>query len=196
MGKVACIFPGQGSQSVGMGLELYKQYPEAKRAFDEIDQCAGKKLSQLCFAGPDEELRRTLNTQPTILAASIAAWTCYQSAGGPKPDFVACDSLGEITALVAANSLRVEDAVVLVQERALLMDECPPGAMSAIVGVASEKLEELCKEATAALEAQGVAGKEAVVIVANFNTRDQLVISGNPPQWKRLANWLRLPAEG
>jgi [acyl-carrier-protein] S-malonyltransferase len=137
-------------------------------------------LSKLCFEGPEAELKRTINTQPTILAASIAAWTCYQSLGGPKPDFVAGHSLGEITALVAANSLRVEDAIVLVQERAILMEECPKGAMSAVLGLAADKLEGLCQEASAALCKEGVSENEAVVIVANFNTRDQLVISGNP----------------
>jgi [acyl-carrier-protein] S-malonyltransferase len=180
MGKLACIFPGQGSQSVGMGLELFNQYPEAKRTFEEIDQFAGNKLSQLCFEGPESELKRTINTQPTILAASIAAWTCYQSLGGPKPDFVAGHSLGEITALVAANALRIEDAIVLVQERAILMEECPKGAMSAVLGVSADKLEELCQKASEAMQAEGVLDKDAVVIVANFNTRDQLVISGNP----------------
>jgi [acyl-carrier-protein] S-malonyltransferase len=180
MGKIACIFPGQGSQSVGMGLDLFNQYPEARRTFEEIDQYAGNKLSKLCFEGPESELKRTINTQPTILAASVAAWTCYQSLGGAKPDFVAGHSLGEITALVAANALRIEDAIVLVQERAILMEECPKGAMSAVLGVAADKLEELCKKASDAMQAEGVLQKDAIVIVANFNTRDQLVISGNP----------------
>jgi [acyl-carrier-protein] S-malonyltransferase len=180
MGKLACIFPGQGSQSVGMGLELFNQYPEAKRTFEEIDNFAGNKLSKLCFEGPESELKRTINTQPTILSASIAAWTCYQALGGRKPDFVAGHSLGEITALVAANALRIEDAIVLVQERAILMEECPKGAMSAVLGVAADRLEELCKKTSEQMQAEGASQNDAVVIVANFNTRDQLVISGSP----------------
>lgn len=180
MGKLACIFPGQGSQSVGMGLDLYNTFPEGKRAFEEIDRFAGASLSKLCFEGPEAELKKTINTQPTILAASLAAWACYQALGGPTPDFVAGHSLGEITALVAANALRTEEAIVLVQERAILMEECPAGAMSAVLGVAPEKLEECCQQASAALKEGGATDIDSVVIVANFNTRDQLVISGNP----------------
>ena len=180
MGKLACIFPGQGSQAVGMGLSLFNQYPEARRTFEEIDQIAGHKLSDLCFCGPESELKRTINTQPTILAASVAAWTCYQSQGGPPPDFVAGHSLGEITALVAANALRLEDAVVLVKERAILMEECPKGAMSAVLGLSLPKLAESCQQASSALQGEGVSPDEAIVVVANFNTRDQLVISGHP----------------
>ncbi len=182
MGKLACIFPGQGSQCVGMGLDLYDAYPEAKRTFEEIDRLSGQKLSKLCFAGPDSELKRTINTQPTILAASVAAWTCFKSQGGPKPDFVAGHSLGEITALVAADALHLEEAIVLVQERAILMEECPLGAMSAVLGLSADKLEECCKSASETLKRklQGANSTDSCVIVANFNTRDQLVISGNP----------------
>ena len=180
MGKLACIFPGQGSQSVGMGLDLYNAIPEAKRAFEDIDRFAGTKLSELCFQGPESELKKTVNTQPTILAASLAAWACYKAMGGPTPDFVAGHSLGEITALVAANALSVQEATVLVQERALLMEQCPAGAMSAVLGVPADKLEECCAQATDELGANSTDDISQVVIVANFNTRDQLVISGNP----------------
>jgi [acyl-carrier-protein] S-malonyltransferase len=180
MGKLACIFPGQGSQSVGMGLDLYNTIPEAKRAFEEIDRFAGAKLSTLCFEGPESELKKTINTQPTILAASLAAWACYKSLGGPTPDFVAGHSLGEITALVAADSLSVQEAVVLVQERALLMEQCPAGAMSAVLGVPADALETCCRQATDEFVGKSNDGLDPVVIVANFNTREQLVISGNP----------------
>jgi [acyl-carrier-protein] S-malonyltransferase len=180
MGKLACIFPGQGSQSVGMGLDLYNSIPEAKRAFEDIDRFAGAKLSTLCFEGPESELKKTVNTQPTILAASLAAWACYKALGGPNPDYVAGHSLGEITALVAANSLNVQEAIVLVQERALLMEECPAGAMSAVLGVAADVLESCCTKSTEEFSGKSNDGLDPVVIVANFNTRDQLVISGNP----------------
>jgi [acyl-carrier-protein] S-malonyltransferase len=180
MGKLACIFPGQGSQSVGMGLDLYSSVPEAKKAFENIDRFAGVKLSTLCFEGPESELKKTVNTQPTILAASLAAWACYKALGGPSPDFVAGHSLGEITALVAANALSVQEAVVLVQERALLMEECPPGAMSAVLGVPADTLEKCCSQATEEFVGKLAEDIDPVVIVANFNTRDQLVISGNP----------------
>ncbi len=180
MGKLACIFPGQGSQSVGMGLDLFNSYTEAKSTFVEIDRFANSNLSKLCFEGPEADLKKTINTQPTILAASLAAWACYKAQGGPAPDFVAGHSLGEITALVAAEALQIEEAVVLVQERAMLMEECPAGAMSAVLGVAAEALEECCKKATEELQTNGATELESVVIVANFNTRDQLVISGNP----------------
>src|SRR5580658_7254331 len=101
MSKLACLYPGQGSQGVGLGLDLFNQFPQAKDAFDSIDAIAGRSLSKLCFEGPESELKRTINTQPTILAMSLAAWRCYESMGGPQPDFVAGHSLGELTALVA-----------------------------------------------------------------------------------------------
>ena len=163
-----------------MGLDLYNAIPEAKRAFEEVDRFAGAKLSTLCFEGPESELKKTVNTQPTILAASLAAWACYKALDGPTPDYVAGHSLGEITALVAANSLNVQEAVVLVQERALLMEECPAGAMSAVLGVPADVLETCCTKATEEFLGKSNDGLDPVVIVANFNTRDQLVISGNP----------------
>jgi [acyl-carrier-protein] S-malonyltransferase len=180
MGKLACLFPGQGSQSVGMGRQLFDQFAEARTTFEEIDRIAGRSLSQICFDGPDEELKRTINTQPTILAASLAAWRCYEAQGGPKPDFVAGHSLGELTALVVANVLTLADAVRLVEKRARLMEECPKGAMSAVIGVSAADLDACVHETEAELQSAGQADNEACVVVANFNTREQLVISGNP----------------
>lgn len=171
MAKLACVFPGQGSQSVGMGLDLFNNFAEAKATYEQIDAVAGRALSALCFEGPEAELKRTINTQPTILATSLAAWACYEKLGGPKPDFVAGHSLGEITALVVAQVLSLEDAVKLVDKRSSLMENCPKGAMTAVLGMAPDALESLCAEASMADE---------VVVVANFNTKDQLVISGNP----------------
>lgn len=171
MAKLACVFPGQGSQSVGMGLDLFNNFAEAKTTYGQIDAVAGRALSTLCFEGPEAELKRTINTQPTILATSLAAWACYEKLGGPKPDFVAGHSLGEISALVVAQVLSLEDAVKLVDKRSTLMENCPKGAMTAVLGVAPDVLESICAEASTTDE---------VVVVANFNTKDQLVISGNP----------------
>lgn len=171
MAKLACVFPGQGSQSVGMGLDLFNNFAEAKDTYSQIDKTAGRSLSTLCFEGPEAELKRTINTQPTILATALAAWACYEKLGGPKPDFVAGHSLGEITALVVAKVLSQDDAVKLVDKRSTLMENCPKGAMTAVLGMAPDALESLCLDASKA---------EEVVVVANFNTKDQLVISGNP----------------
>src|SRR5208337_837527 len=113
----------------GMGADLFDKLPVARQCFEEIDAIAGRGLSQICFAGPEDELKRTINTQPTILAASLAAWQCYEAQGGPRPDYVAGHSLGELTALVAASVLTLADAVRLVEKRARLMEECPKGAM-------------------------------------------------------------------
>lgn len=177
MSKIACLFPGQGSQSVGMGKDLYEKQSLARQCFDEVDAIAARSLSKLCFDGPEEELKRTINTQPTILAVSIAAWRCYEAAGGPKPLYVAGHSLGEFSALVAASALPVEAAVRLVDKRSRLMEACPKGAMSAVIGMAATDLEAICQEAAAEQDSQGA---PHVVIVANFNTREQLVISGSP----------------
>ncbi|MBK7746189.1 MAG: Malonyl CoA-acyl carrier protein transacylase [Cyanobacteriota bacterium erpe_2018_sw_39hr_WHONDRS-SW48-000098_B_bin.30] len=180
MGKLAIVFPGQGSQSVGMGQSLSESNAAAREAFAKVDASAGRALSTLCFEGPEAELKRTINTQPTILAASLAAWAAYESAGGPKPDFVAGHSLGEITALCVSGVLTLDDAVKLVEKRASLMENCPKGAMSAVLGMDDEKLQSTLSEVSEALKAEGKTSTDTVVVVANYNTKDQLVISGNP----------------
>lgn len=179
-GKIACLFPGQGSQSVGMGKDLYDNHEEAKQAFERIDAAAGRSLSQLSFEGPEADLKRTINTQPTIMAVSLAAWAAYKKASGPAPDFVAGHSLGEITALVAAGVLTMDDAVKLVSKRAALMEECPPGAMAAVLKVDPAKLAEIVAGVSKQRQESGESVDCSVCVMANYNTREQLVISGNP----------------
>jgi [acyl-carrier-protein] S-malonyltransferase len=186
MSKIACLFPGQGAQTVGMGKDLYDNLPLAKKTFTEIDGFAGRSLSELCFNGPEQELKRTINTQPTILAVSLAAWQCYLAAGGPKPAYVAGHSLGEFSALVAAGALTCEAAVRLVDKRARLMEECPKGAMTAVIGLSAQDLEAICRDVTSEAQSKGSSGgQQPVVIVANFNTFEQLVISGSPDEVAR-----------
>ncbi|HQU34670.1 MAG TPA: ACP S-malonyltransferase, partial [Thermoanaerobaculaceae bacterium] len=138
MGKTAFVFPGQGSQFVGMGNDLAAMYPEARAVFDRADAALGESLSEICFAGPDEQLRLTANTQPAILTVSLAAFAVLQ-ARGSKFDGVAGHSLGEYSAIGAAGGLGIEDLVRTVRRRGQLMQEAAPvgaGAMSAVLGPA------------------------------------------------------------
>lgn len=167
--KIAHVYPGQGSQSVGMGLKLYRSSAKAKEVFDEADEALKFPLSKLCFEGPEEELRQTINAQPAIMTVSIA---CLRVASefnsARKPSFVAGHSLGEYTALVTANVLKFTDAVRLVRERGRLMQEAGqlrPGGMAAVIGLDEAALREICRES----------GAE----IANFNCSGQIVISGS-----------------
>lgn len=170
MGKVAFIFPGQGSQHAGMGRELAEHFPIAREVFDEADDALGIALADLCFNGPEEDLQLTANTQPAIVAASIAAYRVIQSAG-LHPNLVAGHSLGEYSALVAAGSLALSDAIRLVRRRGELMQEAVPvgeGAMAAILGLAASEVAEACAEAAAG----------EVCSPANYNSPSQTVIAG------------------
>ncbi len=170
-GKIALIFPGQGSQAVGMGKDLAEKYPEARQAFDEADEALGYKLSQLCFEGPEDQLRLTEITQPAILTASIAALRVLETQV-PKPCLVAGHSLGEYSAHVASGTFSFADAVRTVRNRGKYMQEAVPvgvGAMAAILGMDPEKVAAVCHDA-----AQG-----EVCSPANINSPDQIVISGN-----------------
>lgn len=172
MGKVAYVFPGQGSQYVGMGKELVEQYVEAKQIFQLADEKLGYSLSSLCFEGPEEELRLTYHTQPAILTASIALYEIFKKEA-PKPDFVAGHSLGEYSALVAAQALSFEDAVMTVRKRGQFMDEAVPageGAMAAVMGGDRELIGQICEE---------VSLSGHVVQMANMNSPSQVVISGS-----------------
>jgi [acyl-carrier-protein] S-malonyltransferase len=169
--QIAFLFPGQGSQSVGMGQELAEQYPVARQTFDEADAALGYKLSQLCFEGPEEKLRMTEITQPAILTASVAAWRVLREKG-VNAGYVAGHSLGEYSAHVAAGTLTFADAVQTVRNRGKYMQEAVPvgvGAMAAILGMDAEKVAAICTDA-----AQG-----EVCEPANLNSPEQIVISGN-----------------
>jgi [acyl-carrier-protein] S-malonyltransferase len=169
--KIALIFPGQGSQVVGMGKELAEKYPVARQTFEEADEALGYKLSQLCFEGPEEELRLTERTQPAILTTSIAALRVLESQM-PKPCYVAGHSLGEYSAHVASGTFSFADAVRTVRNRGKYMQEAVPvgvGAMAAILGMDLDKVTGICQDA-----AQG-----EVCSPANINSPDQIVISGN-----------------
>jgi [acyl-carrier-protein] S-malonyltransferase len=167
----AFLFPGQGSQAVGMGKNLFEQFPVARKTFDEADEALGKKLSQLCFEGPEDQLRLTENTQPAILTVSVAAWRVLDEKG-LKPGFVAGHSLGEYSAHVAAGTISFVDAVRTVRNRGKYMQEAVPvgtGAMAAILGMNLDAVGAVCGDA-----AQG-----EVCEPANINSPDQIVISGH-----------------
>lgn len=169
--SIAFLFPGQGSQSVGMGKDLHDRYPVARATFDEADEALGTKLSQLCFEGPEDKLQLTENTQPAILTASVAAWRVLDEKG-IKPAFVAGHSLGEYSAHVAAGTISFADAVRTVRNRGKYMQEAVPvgtGAMAAILGMNLDAVETICGEA-----AQG-----EICEPANINSPQQIVISGH-----------------
>ncbi|MEP7352075.1 MAG: ACP S-malonyltransferase [Acidobacteriota bacterium] len=171
MSKIAFLFPGQGSQFAGMGATLAAAYPEAARVFEEADDALGFKISQLCFEGPEDQLKLTENTQPALVTVSIAALAVL-AAKGIRPDYVAGHSLGEYSALVAAGCITLTDAVRVVRKRGQYMQEAVPagvGAMAALLKLPADKLESILAEA-----AQG-----EVVTAANLNSPDQVVIAGN-----------------
>ena len=170
--KIAYVFPGQGSQSVGMGRDLADNFPAAKQVFEEADDALEFPLSGMCFEGNDEDLQLTANTQPAILATSVAAFRAMESEGFPEPAYVAGHSLGEYSALVAAGVLSFADAVRTVRKRGTYMQEAVPvgvGAMAAILGLDVESIEQGCAEA-----AEG-----QVCSPANINSPSQVVIAGN-----------------
>jgi [acyl-carrier-protein] S-malonyltransferase len=168
--KIAFLFPGQGSQAVGMGKDLYLNSIAAREVFDEIDDTLGRKLSTMMFEGPDEELRQTENTQPAIMATSVATWRAMEEATGVLqiPNATAGHSLGEYSALAVSGVLSVTDAVKLVLERGRLMQgacEERPGGMAALIGLDEVTAEEICRESGAQ--------------ISTINTEQQIILAGD-----------------
>ncbi len=167
---IAFLFPGQGSQYVGMGKDFYEKFDIVRETFNEADEVLGFSISKLCFEGPEEELKKTYNTQPAILTMSVSLNRMLNN-DGIYPEIVAGHSLGEYSALVSAGVLEFKDAVYLVRKRGELMQEASPlglGSMYAIVGLSKEKVEEICDKAK----------EYGIVEPANFNSLKQIVISG------------------
>ena len=169
--KVAYVFPGQGSQSLGMGLDLYVHFASSRDVYDEVDKILGFPLSRLCFEGPEEDLTQTINVQAAVLTTSIACLKAAQEVtenGLPAPTFVAGHSLGEYTALVVSGVLSLSDAVRLVRERGRLMHEAgqrKPGGMLALIGLDKEIIEDICLSVG--------------TTISNINSPGQIVISGS-----------------
>ncbi len=196
--QVAFLFPGQGSQAVGMGADVFASSKAARQVFETVDAALGISLSELCFQGPDDTLRETINAQPAIVTVSLALLAAFQEALSPQhsswssplvPSFTAGHSVGEYAALVASGTLDLQSASLLVRERGRLMHHegtvCP-GGMAAVIGMDEGPLSEVCQEATESTLAEIAADEtrrtghpgQGRVIIANFNAPGQIVISG------------------
>ncbi|MBR1680240.1 ACP S-malonyltransferase [bacterium] len=167
MKKVAFIFPGQGSQSVGMGHDLYENFETAKHVFEKADEVLGKSISKICFEGPEEDLKQTINTQPAILTTSIAALEALKSKLDITPAYAAGHSLGEYAAYYATGAVSLENALKLIQKRAELMDEVKGGSMAAVLNSDEETIKECISQS------------EGYVAIANYNSPKQIVITGD-----------------
>ena len=167
--KIAFLFPGQGAQSVGMGKKLYDNFSAAKNVFDKADEVLGKSITTLCFEGPEDSLKQTVNTQPCIVTTSIAALEALKSELNITPDYTAGHSLGEYCAMYTAGVMSLETALKAIQKRADLMGQTKGGAMAAILNAPEGSVEEALKEASSV----------GYVDVANYNSPVQVVITGD-----------------
>ncbi|MEQ1692060.1 MAG: ACP S-malonyltransferase, partial [Gemmatimonas sp.] len=170
--SIVALLPGQGSQRVGMGKDVFEAYPAARDAYHEVDDAVGASLSSLAFDGPADELTRTLNAQPALLAHSAAVWAVVRESLGPVVKAAAGHSLGEFSAYHVAGMFSLADAVRVVRRRGTLMFEqgvARPGAMAAVLGVLNVSIDAICAQATA---------ERGMVVPANFNSPEQVVISG------------------
>lgn len=185
MKKIGIVFPGQGAQYVGMGKTLYDKFDFVKEYFARADRALGFSITDLCFNGPDDELRQTYNTQPSLLLVSYVVWQVLKSETGVKPYLVAGHSLGEYTALLASGYFTFEDALVITRKRGFLMEEaCPKGkgGMAALIGPDMTKVVPLLKE---------ISHGDYVVVPANLNSAEQVVLSGDAQALKEAVEKLK-----
>ena len=178
--KIAFLFPGQGSQAVGMGKDLYENYESSKVVFDTADKTLGKSISKICFEGPEEDLKQTVNTQPCIVTMSIAALEAFKSEIDIKPDYVAGHSLGEYCAMYTSGVMSLENTLKAIQKRADLMGATKGGAMAAVLNASEAQLKAGLAEGS----------KVGYVDVANYNSSAQVVITGDENAVKAASDYM------